>query len=366
MQTNGFPAAVLAASMLTLTGTASAQFRCDCTSVVDTCAAEVVARGSFLEVKTTEAQCARVDYFVDGQPFVSVVVDGEHRQDWLARTTNPRIMVQSCQVCRENTGAPAASAAPRPAAPAAGEDDGKLRPMIASMPEYPAAARARGTQGHVDVELTVNAEGMVENPRVTASEPRGVFDQAALAAVARWRYPAEQDRAPLTQQERVDFTLAGAGAARGAAAPAMAAAGPRNECVRQDAVYNYGDSIDVGLVNVCGEPVHVFGCAPGTGRYADRWLCNASEDQGNVLVGAADRRLGNRVTLAMPQGTRTFTYSDSFSVTRAPNAQYLWVACAEQDARCRADARQWTRSIAGQPASVDPAARSSVAIARSN
>ena len=50
--------------------------------------------------------CARVDYFVDGQPFVSVVVDGEDRENWLARTTNPRILVQSCQVCRD-TGASA-------------------------------------------------------------------------------------------------------------------------------------------------------------------------------------------------------------------------------------------------------------------
>ena len=57
-------------------GTAHAQYRCDCTSVVDTCSAEVTARGSFLEIKTSAQQCARVDYFVDGQPFVSVVVDG--------------------------------------------------------------------------------------------------------------------------------------------------------------------------------------------------------------------------------------------------------------------------------------------------
>jgi hypothetical protein len=57
---------------------AAAQYRCDCTTVVDTCGAEVVARGTFLEIKTNapQSQCARVDYFVDGQPFVSVVADG--------------------------------------------------------------------------------------------------------------------------------------------------------------------------------------------------------------------------------------------------------------------------------------------------
>ena len=75
--------------------------RCDCTSVVDTCDAEVVARGSSSRSKPIKQQCARVDYFVDGQPFVSVVVDGEDRQNWLARTTNPTIIVQSCQVCRD-------------------------------------------------------------------------------------------------------------------------------------------------------------------------------------------------------------------------------------------------------------------------
>ena len=102
------PSNVVATSLLLASfGTAHGQYRCDCTSVVDTCRAEVVARGTFLEIKTDEQMCARVDYFVDGQPFVSVVVDGEGREDWLARTTNPRILVQSCQVCRDSGSSPA-------------------------------------------------------------------------------------------------------------------------------------------------------------------------------------------------------------------------------------------------------------------
>src|SRR3954462_8698957 len=91
------------ALLLAYGGIAHGQYRCDCTSVVDTCTAEVAARGSFLEVKTNKAQCSRVDYFVDGQPFVSMVVDGEDRQTWPARTANLKILVQSCQVCRENS-----------------------------------------------------------------------------------------------------------------------------------------------------------------------------------------------------------------------------------------------------------------------
>ena len=87
-----------------------AQPRCDCTSIVDTCNADVTVRGSFIDVKSDTRQCSRVDYFVDGLPFVSVVVDGEDRQDWIARTGNPKVLVQSCQVCRD-TGA---SRAPEP------------------------------------------------------------------------------------------------------------------------------------------------------------------------------------------------------------------------------------------------------------
>ena len=64
-------------ALLTGYGTAQAQYRCDCTTVVDTCSAEITARGTFLEIKTDSQQCARVDYFVDGQPFVSMVVDGD-------------------------------------------------------------------------------------------------------------------------------------------------------------------------------------------------------------------------------------------------------------------------------------------------
>lgn len=346
-----------------------AQYRCDCTSVVDTCSAEVSARGSYLEIKTDQQMCARVDYFVDGQPFVSVVVDGEDREDWLARTANPKIMVQSCQVCRDNgpTAATQGPAAARPtAAAAAAPVDGAaptLQPLIAGIPEYPAAAQARGTRGHVEIEFTVTPAGTVENPRVVVAEPSGIFDTAAIAAVARRRYPEDQTRAAQVIKERIDFAPARASAApRAAAAPA---AGPRNQCVREAAVYNYGEMVDVGLINACSEPLIVFGCALGTGKDVGRWVCSDSEQRGDVLVPAGDRRIGTRRTIGDSTDVRTYTYTDDFSVTRPPNSQYLWVACLEGDAACRADARQWTRAVSGQSANVDPADRSVMAVARS-
>ena len=348
-------------------GTAHAQYRCDCTSVVDTCSAEVTARGSFLEIKTSAQQCARVDYFVDGQPFVSVVVDGEDRQNWLARTTNPRILVQSCQVCRDASSSPAAAAPVRATPPATGADqpaangDGGLQPLIGSVPEYPAAAQARGLRGYAEVEFTVTPAGTVESPRVVAAEPRNVFDAAALAAVARRRYAANAEREAQVVTERIEFAPP-----RGAQAAAPAAAsGPLNQCVREDAVYNYGDMVDVGLINACTEPLMVFGCAVGTGKDRGRWVCSNSEQRGDILVAAGDQRLGRRYTAGNAADVQTYTYRDSFSVTRAPNSQYWWVACAETDNACRSDARLWTRAVSGQDASVDPQARSTIAVASS-
>lgn len=358
---------IVTASLLLLGfGTAHAQYRCDCTTVVDTCSAEVTARGSFLEIKADEQMCARVDYFVDGQPFVSVVVDGEGREDWLARTTSPRILVQSCQVCRDTGAGSVAATAARGASPpasgdqAAGGGDGRLEPLIAGVPQYPEAARA--LRGYVEVEFTVTPAGTVENARVVAAEPRNVFDAAALEAVTRRRYPADADREPQVLTERIEFAPPRAERAA-ASAPA---AGPLNRCVREDAVYNYGDVVDVGLINACTEPLMVFGCAQGTGRDLGRWVCSNSEQRGDILVPSNDQRLGRSFTAGDASAIRTYTYRDSFSVTRAPNSQLWWVACAETDAECRSDARLWTRSVSGQDASIDPQARSRIAVASSD
>jgi len=361
-------AARIALAALALAAAASVgaqQWRCDCTSIVDTCSANVESRGSYLDVKTNSKQCARVDYFVDGLPFVSVVVDGEDRQDWIARTTSPKIIVQSCQVCRDNVDtAPLLKPAAAPRA-AGGEAAKAFEPLISSVAEYPADARRRRVEGYVDVEFTVNALGNVEGAHVAASQPKGTFDAAAVAAVSRWRYPAEVERAPLTLTKRIDFKLEH-GATQAASAASLAPAGPRNQCVREDAIYNYGDVVDVGLINACTVPLLVFGCAEGTGQYAGRWLCNDSEQQGNVLVAQNDRRRGTRFAAGTATGFRSFTYTDGFSVTRAPNSQYWWIACAERDSACLADARDWVKAVAGQPATVDPRNRSRTELARSN
>ncbi len=110
---------------------------------------------------------------------------------------------------------PAASA-PRPAAdapvtaaaaPAAEIPLTLLQPV---RPDYPRDAVQRGIEGWVDLAFLVNAEGRTVNVHVVGSEPRGVFDKAAVAAVQRARYRPLSSTDPTVVREaalRVSFRM---------------------------------------------------------------------------------------------------------------------------------------------------------------
>ena len=55
---------------------------------------------------------------------------------------------------------------------------------------YPPAAKAEGIQGYVVVSYDVTAQGTVVNAKVVEAQPEGVFDEAALASIVRWRFLA--------------------------------------------------------------------------------------------------------------------------------------------------------------------------------
>ena len=54
--------------------------------------------------------------------------------------------------------------------------------------EYPAAARARGLEGSVEIEFTVAADGTTRDPLIRTATPKGVFEATVLRAVRTWRY----------------------------------------------------------------------------------------------------------------------------------------------------------------------------------
>lgn len=75
---------------------------------------------------------------------------------------------------------------------AAGADgfDGKdLVPISSARPRYPRSAATRGIEGWVELIFVITGEGRVSNIRVLDASPRGIFEDAAVAAMTRWLYP---------------------------------------------------------------------------------------------------------------------------------------------------------------------------------
>lgn len=66
--------------------------------------------------------------------------------------------------------------------------DGEAVPLVRVPPQYPERAQQRGIEGRVLVQFTITKAGSVRDPKVVASEPPGVFDQAAIKAVLQWKY----------------------------------------------------------------------------------------------------------------------------------------------------------------------------------
>lgn len=77
-------------------------------------------------------------------------------------------------------------------------------------PRYPSQARRARQEGYVVVRFTVTPSGDTANVEVTSSDPRRVFDRAAIDAVERWQFkPATRNGKPVasTVTNRIDFKL---------------------------------------------------------------------------------------------------------------------------------------------------------------
>lgn len=92
-----------------------------------------------------------------------------------------------------STAQPVAASAATPAAlPATTAKASPAMPRLLAdaSPRYPLPALNRKIEGSVEISFTILPDGRVGAPRLVSSEPAGVFDAAALAAVARLRFEA--------------------------------------------------------------------------------------------------------------------------------------------------------------------------------
>ena len=66
--------------------------------------------------------------------------------------------------------------------------DEETIPIFRVPPLYPHRAAKRGLEGWVRVEFTITTQGRVKNAHVLAASPKGIFEHAALRAIARWKF----------------------------------------------------------------------------------------------------------------------------------------------------------------------------------
>lgn len=89
--------------------------------------------------------------------------------------------------------------------------DTDIVPLVKILPRYPMRAKSRGiNEGWVKVRFIIAKNGLVKNPVVVSSKPKGIFDRAALRAIAKWKFQAKIiDGVPFEQHasQIVKFSL---------------------------------------------------------------------------------------------------------------------------------------------------------------
>lgn len=101
--------------------------------------------------------------------------------------------------------------AQREAAPPAPSNEpvnvGRATPTSQTEPIYPPRAQRRGMEGFVEVAFMIRRDGSVDasSIQITKAQPRRVFDDAALEAIAKWQFEPSDRLRNATQ--RVEFQL---------------------------------------------------------------------------------------------------------------------------------------------------------------
>ncbi|MGE0970357.1 TonB family protein [Klebsiella sp. WOUb02] len=82
-----------------------------------------------------------------------------------------------------------------------------LKPKLLkrSDPVYPIVAHANHLTGYVQVVYDVNAQGKVEELRIVDSQPRYLFDEEVVRAMAQWEF--EKNKPYKDMEMRVNFRL---------------------------------------------------------------------------------------------------------------------------------------------------------------
>jgi heat shock protein HslJ len=83
--------------------TAGAPTRCECEydKWVGDCRAAIKRVKNWVHITSNTQQCSRVDWYIDGQPHVTIVTDGVESEELLNISDASKIAIQSCKVCKD-------------------------------------------------------------------------------------------------------------------------------------------------------------------------------------------------------------------------------------------------------------------------
>ncbi len=85
--------------------------------------------------------------------------------------------------------------------------DGEAIPWVVIQPQYPRKAAMDGVQGFVTLEFTVQPDGSPKDVRVINSNPRRMFDRAALRAVYKWKFKPRVEDGIAIEQHNMRYTM---------------------------------------------------------------------------------------------------------------------------------------------------------------
>lgn len=91
------------ASLVTFSNVSFAETRCQCEhdGWVGDCKANIERQGDWVRVTSDTQQCSRVDWYVNGQPRLTIVTDGAESEQLLNVGPDSTIAIQSCKLCKD-------------------------------------------------------------------------------------------------------------------------------------------------------------------------------------------------------------------------------------------------------------------------
>ena len=85
-----------------------------------------------------------------------------------------------------------------------------LIPLMRITPQYPRNAARDRIEGWVEFKITINPDGTVKTATPIKSQPRGVFESAAMQAIMKWKFKpkvVDGKGVEATGIQRLNFTL---------------------------------------------------------------------------------------------------------------------------------------------------------------